>query len=90
MILISMRYHIVISVSKGENKMKKVERTISPNTKRAVDVDKIEQMLLSTGPSYSWHFVQRGTTETIRKGGAVVDKTTWRNILFRSSIQGLI
>ena len=54
--------------------MKKVERTISPNTKRAVDVDKIEQMLLSTGPSYSWHFVRRGTTETRRKGGAVVDK----------------
>ena len=69
-----MRNHVVISVSKGENKMKKVERTISPNTKRAVDVDKIEQMLLSTGPSYSWHFVRRGTTETIRKGGAVVDK----------------
>ena len=46
MILISMRNHIVISVSKGENKMKKVEKTISPNTKRAVDVDKIEQILL--------------------------------------------
>ena len=61
--------------------MKKVERTISPNTKRAVDVDKIEQILLSTGPSYSWHFVRRGTTETIRKGGAVVDKNNTKRYL---------
>ena len=76
-----MRDPVVISVSKRESKMKKVEKTISPNTKRAVDVDKIEQILLSTGSSYSWHFVRRGTTETIRKGGAVVDKNNTKRYL---------
>lgn len=56
--------------------MEKIEEIITPNTKRAVKIAEIEKVLLSTASSYNWHFVQRETTETIRKGGAVVDKNS--------------